>query len=207
MGSGLRSLALATSLVLPSSLSAQSCQEQLGYRSPGLAVGLFQEALDRPDSLYKNGRSPVVREPLTTGGVQLSITLEGSGSYQMLALQPKAIVVRLSGKSTSYFIDRGGDGTVDVAMWFPDSLSASLDDLVALQVNAGPDRVIAGPDGAVAGDSVFAKRREFWLRQGVAFDRLSGTPISIMPAPIIQFADCYPLVLVRAAYLLDGLRR
>ena len=204
MGSGLLNLALAASLALPTAVAAQSCQEQLGTRSPGLAVGLFREALEYPDSAYKGGRSPVVREPLTTGGVQLSVTLEGSGSYQMLALQPKAIMVRLSGKSTSYFIDRGGDGTVDVAMWFPDSLFASLDDLVALQVNAGPDSAVSDN---FSDNSVFAKRREFWLRQGVEFDRLSGTPISIMPAPIVQFADCYPLVLVRAAYALDRLRR
>ena len=200
MGSGLRSLALAVSLALPSSLSAQSCREQLGSRSPGLAAGLFQEAIASLDSLYKDGRSPIVREPLLAGGTQLSITLEGSGSYQTLALQPTAIVIRLSGKSTSYFIDRGRDGTVDVAMWFPDPLSASLDDLVTLQINAGPDSVIAG-------DSVFSKRREFWLNRGVAFDRSTGAPIRKMPAPIVQFADCYPLFLVRAAYALDGLRR
>lgn len=97
--------------------------------------------------------------------------------------------MRLAASSMSYLIDVGADGVPDVVVFVPGSHYAGLDDLVAQQINAGPD-------SAIVADSVFNNREEYWLREGVSINRRLNQRSVGVPPVVEEVSACYPALLL-----------
>jgi hypothetical protein len=194
-----RSLAaLAAFSLLPLAIStrssAQSCQEQIRLRSPGLSSALLKEALAvAPDSV-------VLKDRLPGGALRYFVQEDLLRGSKITLVEPTRIVTRITGEGTAYFVDIGANGTLDVLVSIPGRYQPSYDALVRFQVASGPYSLVQG-------DSVFNRRSMYWWGSEVSQDLESGRMRRVPAEEFAEYAYCYRASLGSLADQLRALER